>query len=309
MQGQTSSYVLSTLITAPASGLLTTLEHVKDELDMEDSDTSNDDRLERFITEESSHIARYCNRVFGFATWQDVFRPQRGVSGEGVRGAVNPLLMKRFPLVASVVSFTGNTHSTNTIDGIASTAGLDKGQAVFGAGITPGTTITAVINNGIMLSEPATATAAGVALSTSLAVLETVAGVATWLLAGTDFEIDQGSKLPGDEGISALYRLNELGHPRTWPAAQISVWYQAGYNLPGDADQDVPMPTDLESACILAVVRRYTARGRDPLLIEKSQPGTLGTQRYWMGMEPGQRGSLAPEIAAMVEHYRVPVVG
>ena len=187
MQGQTSSYVLTTLQAAPSSAMLTTLANVKDELSI--TDATHDAFLTRAITQASALIARYCNRVFGVATWQDEFRPQRGVSGEGVRAANNPLTLARWPLV-SVTS-----------------------------------------------------------------VVETVAGVPTPLVAGTDFEIDQGSLLPGDEGASRLYRLNEIGNPRTWPAAQIVVVYHAGYALPNDTDPN--MPADLEDATLRLVTGRF----------------------------------------------------
>lgn len=310
MQGQSPSYVITSLVTAPASASLTTLENVRDELDLADNQTDDDGTLTRYINEESAHIARYCNRVFGFATWSDQFRLQRGVLGEGVRAQTAPLILTRYPLIApNVIPFTGNTHSSTLVDGIASTATLSKGQLVVGAGIPPGATIASVIGaNSLYLSVAATATATGVTLSTGLGVLETVAGTATWLVPGTDFEVDQGPTLPGDEGRANLWRLNMNQEPRTWPAALINVWYQAGYNLPDDAADAVPMPSDLESACILAVVHRFRARGRDPLLQERTQGGA-GTERYWVGGAPGQRGSFAPDIEAMIERYRVPVIG
>ena len=67
------------------------------------------------------------------------------------------------------VAFTGNTHSTTTIDGIPDVTNLSPGLLLSGPGIQPGTTILTrgpgVIGPGqITLSLPATATANGVAL-------------------------------------------------------------------------------------------------------------------------------------------------
>src|SRR5579884_429359 len=152
MQGQTSSYVITTLLAAPCSIALTTLATVKDELDIDSKDTDNDARLTRFINEESANIARQCNRVFGLATWQDEFRPQHGIWGEGVRAPSNPLMLSKWPLASSAVTFTGNTHSNLLVDGIASTAGLRAGMPIFGAGIPAGTVIASVAPTSIMLS-------------------------------------------------------------------------------------------------------------------------------------------------------------
>lgn len=247
MHGLTSSYVITSLVTPPETSMLTTLATVKDELDIPTIDTSNDTRLTRFITEESDGIARYCNRVFGYATWQDEFRPQRGVRGEGVRGSVNPLKLTKWPLTsaADVVS-----------------------------------------------------------------VVETIAGVSTPLTAGTDFEIDTGSLLPGDEGNSLLYRLDQNGNPRTWPAVQIVVIYKAGYALPNDDDETgIPaIPTNLESACIRLVVWRYKAKNRDPMLRARNQGGEIGMEQYWVGSTPGNTSPYPNEIMSTLNNFRQPVV-
>lgn len=310
MQSQTSSYVLTTLITPPSTSSLTTLADVKDELGISGSD--QDARLKRYIASESVMIARYCNRVFGLATWQDEFRPQHGVWGEGVRAAANPLLLSKWPLASgTVINFTGNTHGTATVDGLSSTAGLYAGQLVFGAGIPVGASILSVNAGGssIVLSTPATATATGVTLNTGIQVVETVGGKSTTLVAGTDYQIDKGSLLPSDEGVSALYRLNHRGQPRTWPAAQIVVVYQAGYALPGSPvrNQIAALPDDLQDSCLQIVVGRYQSRGRDHLLKAFDQPN-LGRKEYWIGAAPGQSGPYPNEIMTVLDGYRVPVV-
>jgi hypothetical protein len=312
MRGLTSSYVITSLVTAPASSQLTTLANVKDELDFIGTDTSNDARLTRFITEESDGIARYCNRVFGYAKWQDEFRPQRGVRGEGVRASTNPLKLSRWPLAVTVVQFTGNTYSTNLIDGLSTTTGLASGQLISGPGIPSGATI-ASVNVGaasLLLSTPATATAAAVSLNTGISVVETIANIVTGLTAGTDFEIDAGSLLPGDEGDSFLYRLDKGGNPRTWPATKIVVVYTAGYALPND---ELPAsiataPSNLESACLRLVVWRFKAKGRDPMLRARNQGGEIGMEQYWVGSTPGNSSPYPNEIMSALTNFRTPVV-
>lgn len=308
MQGQTGSYVTTALVAAPASTGLTTLANVKDELD--DVEDDEDSRLTRFINEESAEIARACNRVFGLATWVDTFRLSRGVWGEGVREANNPLTLRRYPLSTATVNFTGNTHASALVDGIASTVGLAQGMPVYGSGIPAGATISQVMPFSIVLSAPATGPAINVSFSAGLSVVETIRGVDTTLVYGTDFEVDRGSMLPGDEGVGRIYRLNELGNPRTWFAEKVTITYQAGYSLPNDNDvEGIPsLPPDLETACIRLVVGRYRARGRDPVLMERTQGQMVGTERYWVGATPGQNGPYPNEIMATIERYRVPVL-
>lgn len=314
MQGQTRSYVLSTLIAAPATGDLTTLVNIKDDLDLPVADTSKDTSLKRYITEESARISSYCNRVFGLATWQDEFRPQRGEAGEGVRGASNPLKLTHWPLAVSVVSITGNTYSSTLVDGLSTTNGLAQGQLISGPGIPAGTTIASINVPGasLQLSASATATAAAVALSTGISVVETVAGKAAGLTANLDFEIDAGSSLPGDEGPGCLYRINERGNPRTWPEAKIVVVYQSGYLLSKVSGNNLnkarPLPPDLEGACLRVVCGRFRAKTRDPMLRMREQPQTVGREEYWVGATPGQTGPYANEIMAVLHRYRVPVV-
>jgi hypothetical protein len=308
MQGQTSSYTLTTLIAPPSSFWLTTLADVKDELGITTGE--QDTRLGRYIAGESANIARYCNRVFGLATWQDEFRPQHGVRGEGVRAAINPLTLAKWPLAAPAVSFTGNTHLSQIVDGLSSVSGLYQGMPVFGTGIPAGATIATVMAPfAILLSVPATVVANTVALTGGMSVIETVAGTSTTLIADTDFQIDRGSLLPGDEGVGALYRLNQQGNPRTWPAAQIVVIYQAGYALPGvtpACNQTPALPSDLQDTCLQIVVGRYFARDRDPLLKSFDQPN-LGRKEYWVGASPGQIGPYPNEIMAVLDRYRVPI--
>jgi len=309
MQGQTSSYVTTTLVTAPASAALASLDTVRDELDFKEDETDENERLTRFINEESAGIARYCNRIFGLATWQDQFRLTGGIWGEGVRAANNPLKLTRFPLVGPPVVFTGNTHSNRMIDGISSTTGLAVGQSVFGA-VPSGTTIAAVTPYAVMLSANATSTAAGVQFTAGMSVVETVATVDYTRAYGTDYEVETGSMLPGDEGPARVYRLNERGNPKTWHGQKVVIIYQAGYALPDDDNlQGVrSLPDDLEAACVQMVVTRYRMKGRDRTLMQRGQGEVVGSERYWVGGQPGQKGAYPPDIMDVLDRYRTPVM-
>lgn len=307
MHGQTSSYVLTTLVIAPSSSNLTTLEAVRDELALGENDTGNDNWFsKRAIPQASADIARYCNRVFGLATWRDEFRPQRGIWGEGTRNRNNPLMLTKFPVNANIVTFTGNTHSTDVIDGVSPSIDQSfQGALVSGPGIPVGTTIAFGFGTSVRLSQAATETSSDVKFSTGISVAETVSGVSKGLTAGVDFDVEVGALTAGDEGAGRVYRIDHHGSPRTWPDSKIIVVYQSGYSLPDDDDPN--LPDDLQECCIRLVTARFRAKGRDPLLVERSQPN-IGTERYWVGGSPGQRSTLPPDLEAIASNYRVPVV-
>lgn len=74
------------------------------------------------------------------------------LAGQGIAGV----------FLHSTATFTGNTHTTNVVDGITSTANLVIGMGVSGSGIPNGTTITAITSGtAILLSAATTTTVAG----------------------------------------------------------------------------------------------------------------------------------------------------
>lgn len=275
---------------------LTDIATVHDELNITiPNDVKNDPFLLRAITQASTSIAKYCNRVFPVEALQDQIFIQQDPYPWQVPGGVYPLQLSRWPLVnSSVVAFTGNTHGTNVIDGIASTAGLTIGMLVFAAdgSIPQGTTIqTTPAANSITLTQAATSSEASLSLNTGVQVVQTLTiGQTQTLVYGTDFTIDPA--------LGSLIRLDKFtGVGVKWEAIPTTVQYQAGYST---------IPPDLIDACLRLVTSRFTARGRDPTLVQRDQP-QLGTTRYWVGTAPGQTGAFAPEILGLIEPYRVPV--
>lgn len=276
----------------PGAYDLTDLETAKDELALSSSDQTKDAFIQRAITQASAAISSFCNRVFAVETIQDLLYIQQDPYPYQVPGGVDPLQLSRWPLAyAGAVAFTGNTHSSIVVDGIASTAGIVAGTLVFGAGIPAGTAVKTVNPTSLILTQAATATASGVALTTGVQVIQTLSvGDTQTLVYDTDFDIDPNR--------GWLIRLNAFtGVSETWEAEPVTVQYQAGY---------AQIPDDLVDACLRLVTARFRARGRDPMLLEQTQPN-IGTSRYWVGASPGQIGVLPPEIEALVRPYRVPV--
>jgi hypothetical protein len=294
-----TSVLVAATASAPANPYdLTDLPTVEDELGInEDDDTGTDDDsgfLQRAITQASWAIAKYCGRVFPVETVQDVLYIQQDPYPWQNPGLVSPLQVSRWPIfLAQVVAFTGNTNGTETVSGLSSTEGLEEGALVFASdgSIPLGTTIEAVGSGTITLSNPATSSETALSMNTGLQVVQQLAvGETQTLVYGTDFTVDPNT--------GQLLRLDQFtGVAVGWEAFPTTVVYQAGYD---------PIPFDLVDATLRLVTARYSARGRDPTLMERNQPGQLGHQRFWVGQQPGQVGSLPPEIESMVDLYRVP---
>lgn len=281
--------------TAPGSPYdLTTLPCVRDELSIPENDTSNDSFLCRAIRQASSAIAHHCNRVFPVESIQDLIYIQQDPYPYQVPGGVFPLQLSRWPLVkASPVTVTGNTNGSIVITGIASTTGIIAGQLIFASdgSLPQGTTVQTVNLSSLVLSSPSSSKTQGVSFTTSIEVVQELAvGETQTLVYGQDYSVDSRR--------GWLIRLNAwTGLAQKWEAVPTTVQYTAGY---------AKVPDDLEDACLRLVTARFRSRGRDPMLVQRDQPG-LGPERYWIGQQPGAVGSLAPEIAALVDHYRVPV--
>jgi hypothetical protein len=293
-----STVLIAATATPPAGPYdLTDLATVRDELSIPATDTANNAFLSRGITQVSTAIANYCNRVFQVETLQDQIFIEQDPYPYQVPGGVYPLQLSRWPLVnTKVVSFTGNTHGSTLVDGIASTAGLTAGLLVFAAdgSLPSGTEIEAVVDaNSITLTNAATSSETGLAFTTGVQVVQTLSvGDTQTLIYGKDFTIDAAR--------GWLIRLNSwTGISERWEAEPVTVQYQAGY---------ATVPADLVDATLRLVTARFRAKGRDPMLVEQTQGANLGTQRYWVGNTPGQRGAFAPEIAGLIDQYRVPVI-
>lgn len=108
------------------------------------------------------------------------------------------------------------------------------------------------------------------------------------LTSGTDFRPDNAN--------GQLIRLDANGYPRKWPAFALSAAYSAGFD---------PIPADLEDAVIRMVSARYAARGRDPKLKSISIPDVQDVT-YWIATGD-EAGNMSPDIADILDNYRVPV--
>lgn len=122
-------------------------------------------------------------------------------------------------------------------------------------------------------------------------VVETIAGVATTLVEGTDFLADYA--------LGALTRLDDFGRPRDWCANPIVVNFKGGY---------AAIPPNVQNAVVEIVKGMYYARTRDPGLRGENIEGVYSAQ-YWFGAGPGSNNGLPPSITVLLDPYRTPVIG
>ena len=292
-----TTVLIAATATSPAGPYdLTDVVTAHDELSIPTTDTSNDTSFQRWITEISTAIANYCNRVFPVEAVQDAIYIQQDAYPWQTPGGIYPLQLSRWPIVnPTPISFTGNTHGSTLIDGVASTEGLEPGMLLFAVdgSFPPATTIDTVDANSIVTSEPATSSVVGQSLNTGLQVIQTLGGGEfQTLVYGTDFTVDAAH--------GWLIRLNEwTGVSERWEAEPVTVQYQAGYD---------PIPGDLNSAVLRMLVARFKARSRDPFLVQRDQGANIGAERYWVGTAKGQVGMIPPEIVGLLDNYRPPTV-
>lgn len=290
-----TTVLLAATATAPAGAYdLTTLENAHDDLNIPTVNTNDDTFISRIITEQSAKIARFCDRVFQVETVQDYCQLEQDSYPWQVPGGVGALQLRRWPLVNAIpVGFTGDTHSDGTVDNVSSTVGLSVGMPIGAAdgSIATGAYISAINGTTLTLSNGvASSSETALSMTAGLQVVQYPAvGEPNYLVYNTDFTIDPKR--------GWVLRLGTTGALVKWEAEPTYVVYQAGY---------ATVPYDIEEACLRLVVGRYSARGRDPLLVEQSQPQLLGSRRYWVGKTPGQSGAFPPDIEAVLARYRVP---
>lgn len=311
----------TTVLKAGSPTDLTTLTNIKLELAITPDDTTNDAWLNLVIPQITGTISAFCNRIFANQVYLDFFRIRRPTGALSVEGGSDPLVLGQMPIAA-----------------IADVFDLTGAAAIAPPNIAtpnPTTTLASAMNAGqatMALSQPlGTAYPFDVLLDTGLN-MEVV--TVTSLVSGSTYNVTRGAanttaaahkaNVPATQAVDpTLYeyeaesgfvtRLDTDGGgnfwPRRWGTGEIVVIYTAGFMLQGkDNPNDYPtLPPDIEEAALRLAVMRVKARGRDPMLRTQGQPG-IGQQTYWIGTPPGQVGSLPPEIASLVEPYRILLV-
>lgn len=128
-------------------------------------------------------------------------------------------------------------------------------------------------------------------LTVVASVVETIAGVPTTLVEGTDYL--------EDDAKGQLTRLDSYGYPCSWRANPIVVNFSAGYET---------IPASVVNAVASIVKGMLYARTRDPMLRSENIEGVYEAQ-YFFGSGPGSSDGLPSSITGLLDSYRVPVIG
>jgi hypothetical protein len=322
------------------------LPTLKDDLDIKDG--SADKFLQRAITRVSTDIRRHCNRTFQLQGYLEQFWAFRDPYPWQLPSGFAPLQLSQWPIggtpslsgtapplpstIAAVgggslartnyfvrttfVTATGET-GTSTEQNLVVPAGSllqvdnpqpDPAALAIGWNVYVSTSAgTEILQNASPISlnaswtEPAAGLlTAGQAPTFPIFISVTVNvpnadnnNLPTNLIEGVDYIADRGK--------AQLTRYFTDGMPRRWEALPIAVQYWAGYTKE-------TLPPELQDACEQLIKRRYYGRLRDPSIRSENVVGALETQ-YWFASGPGSDGQFPPDIAAMIDQHRMPVIG
>lgn len=109
------------------------------------------------------------------------------------------------------------------------------------------------------------------------------------LVEGTDFVVDKAA--------GQVWRLSSGGRLMCWGSAPKVVVFKAGFEQ---------IPGDLQDAATRMVRNRFRAKGRDSYLMSESIPGVRDA-RWWIATGD-DAGNVPPDIADLIDSYRVPVI-
>src|SRR6185312_6560578 len=123
-----------------------------------------------------------------------------------------------------------------------------------------------------------------------------VTAIANVVVDGGALETD---RFEADAEAGLLFRLRG-SRRESWCGRVFEVTYTGGY------PSISTMPRPIEAACLGLIRHRWAARGRDPMLRSLAIPG-VATEQYWVG-SIGEEGDMPPEITALLEPYRNPVL-
>lgn len=318
------------------------LPTLKDDLGIVDG--ASDSFLARAITRVSENIRRHCNRTFQVQGYVESFWAYRDPYPWQLPGGFGPLQLSQWPIAGSpslagtapplpsgLTSIAGGALPqqncfvrTTFVTPFGETGTSTEQNLIVPAGslLVVGTPLpdplavatgwnvyvstaagTEVRQNGAPIAlgaawtEPVTGLIVapqGPALPQYVAVTENISNVNT---SSSPTNLAEGIDYTVDRPRGQLTRFFSDGYPRRWPALPLVVQYWAGYSA---------IPADLQDGCTRLVKAQYFARFRDPNLRQENVVGAL-EQGWWFAAGPGSDAGYPPDIAAMLDAYRVPV--
>lgn len=304
------------------------------------NETADDAYLQTLISDLSTQANNFCGRVLVPQSYRDTFFPARPPFPGVFPDREAPLQLSRWPLTvkqcyAGIAPALAPTLSF-TPGGAAGAQGYYvKITYVTAFGETPASLESFILvpaNNVLNVASPAkdsgglaTGWNVYVATSSYAEVLQNASPIAigsNWIYPGAlsslgalpNFVgvVDKWNYMPTPlcEGVDFLVdpRLGQLtrlhsttGHPRDWGEGPAVVEYQAGFN---------PVPADVQGAMRRLVKTQWFDRLVNPRIRTKEVMGVSSTT-YWFGSGPGADAAenFPPDVRAILDNYRAPVVG
>jgi hypothetical protein len=296
--------VVTTVLSQAASYDMTDLASVRLELSFKTADSSNDAWLAQMaIPQVSRAIMRHCKRPFAPEQVQDAFDIEQDPYPSQTPGGFANLQLSRWPVlsVSSVVQTLAIATSQTLVEGVDFRVDAETGQLLR---LNPFTGV-----GSLWEAIPVTVVyAAG--YGALVAEARTV--------PATPFQITvaEASTFSCDLGVTYASGTSLTRVTATPAAGQYSVDLTTAtytFNV-ADVGQALDfsyatkaLPDDLVEIVLRLITARFKGKNRDPNLIQQDTPG-VGSQRWWFGGAPGQKGAFAPDIEAALEDYRVPTL-
>lgn len=295
---------ISTLLAEAANYNLTDLATAKTELGLKTVDTSQDNWLTTIaIPQVSSSVQEHCERPFVPVQVQDAFDIEQDAYPYQTPGGFRVLQLSVWP-VLGVISVV-QTVALNTTQIL--TLGKDYRLNARDGQLERLNPFTGVVTAWEALPVMVIYTAGFGALASEAHTVPanpgpytvTVSSAATF---STDHQVTYSVAAPlvRVSGVPAQGQYSVAAGVYTFAAGDagqaLTIAYATTAIKPGLVDQVLRL-----------ISARYYAKGRDPTLVQKDQPG-VGSQRFWFGGAPGQKGEFAPDIEAALNKYRVPTV-
>lgn len=292
--------ITTAVLAAAPSYDLTDLGTTKDELQIKASDSANDTWIARAISQVSKAIMNNTRRVFAPEYVQDLFDIRR-VRYQVPNGS-RELQLSRWPVlsIASVVVNLVGEDTTlvlveNTDFRVDYPTGtlyrLDPDTNAVSAWEAMPVTVQYSAGFGAAVQESHTVP------GTSFKI--TVAGAST-------FSCDQTVSYANGTLLTPVATSPSVGEYTVATGVYLFALADVGQVL-SFAYCTGEMPYDLVDATLQLITARFSARGRDPALIQRDTPG-IGTERFWFGGSPGQTGPFPPDIQGILDSYRPPMV-
>lgn len=292
---------ITSVVLAAASYDLTDLETAKEELGIDDADTSKDSWLTKAIAQVSTRIANYTSRVFPVERVSDTFYLKNADFNFNVSSAIAPVLLSRYPIIA-ILSIT--EEDIDLVEGVDFTVDYKSGELYR---LSPDEKFTRAWHREPIIVEYD----AGFGSKNTEA--RSIPGTGPFTITAAKasvFAFDEGVTLVSDgsafEAVASgpatgQYSVNNTTGVYTFAAADAgkAILIAYSYNVPDAA---------LEAISLRLITLRYKAKGRDPALMMHSEP-QIGEDRWWVGTAPGQDGAFPPDIESELDDYKAPVLG